>query len=809
MNKDRDLEEKEQNVDESFDLTGLLLEYLGNWKWFVLSAIIGGIVAYFYIATIIPIYQVSASIYLSDETSSSKSADAVSVSGSVLLNQKDYIDETEIEILKSRNSLIKIVDSLDLAYSYAEIGRFRDVPIYGTNGFVASLDSVSLRNLSSQIEVVASKEDNGYLFSISTGYGGNVETKNVTAKKLPAKVELSQGTLTLSESKITKLTEKPQKVTIKNPSWVAARLAGSLGISFAHNSSTILRISFRTPVVREGVDVINALIAFYNADIIEDKNRSAMQTEAFILDRLVLISSELKDVEQRLMQYRQANNIINLEAQASMNLANRDETEAQLADVAAQQKILSSVEESIARQDNYTTIAQVVDNSALSSQIDAYNRKVAQRDRLLEGSTEDNPIVKEMQEDLNRQKSTIMQGIRSAQSNLGVRRSSIAAQGSRSSGQLASLPPIDKGLQEIFREQQVKVNIYTFLLQKREEIALQKTLATPTARLIDNPSSGGAVYPMTSSIYGLAIIIGLLIPGLLILLRRMIFPVFKDKEELERFTTIPVLSEIGQARGMKDNVVINEQNDSAEAELFRLLRNNTQFVLGKDKKVIMVTSSLSGEGKTFLAVNMAMSFALTGKKVLVVGMDIRRPRLAHVFGLSNRVGLTTYLCGHSDDVDSMIFRSEENENLYVMPAGPVPPNPNELLLSDRLDAAINHLRDEFDYILVDTAPIGLVSDSLLIARTTDIQVYVARANYSTRKCLKMLNGALQSGRFSNVYLVLNGVDMRSNAYRYRRYGSYGVYGSKKGYGYGYGYSDEPSKDKKKRLFGLFGRGSHR
>lgn len=783
-----EVDAQSSKTEDSFDLTGLLLEYLGNWKWFTVSVIACLVVAYFYIATIIPVYQVSAAIYLNGDNSVTDPS-LVSMSNSPLINSKDFVDDTEIEILKSRNSLIRIVDSLDLAYSYFEIGRFRDIPVYGTNAIVAKLDSVSLRNLSSPITVFAEKNGDEYKFDIKTTYGGNEDNKTVTAKQLPVDIELSQGTLTLSPSKITSKLSGRQKIVIKNPSWVASQIAGNLNIQYSSNSGTILRISFRSPVIREGIDVINALIAFYNDDIIESKNRSAMQTEAFILDRLVMISGELKDVEQRLEDYRRANNIIDLGTQTSMNFSRKTTAEDELADVSAQQEILNTVERNIARQDDYTPIVQVVDNQELSQQIEAYNRKLAQRERLLQSSTEDNPTVQSMQEDLTRQKSMIMQGLRAAKNSLGVRRSSIAAIGSKSAGQLASLPPIDRGLQEIFREQQVKVNIYTFLLQRREEIALQKTLATPTARLIDNPSGSDPVYPIASSMYGLAGIIGLLIPAVIIFFRRMIFPVFKDREDLECVTDVPVLGEICNVNS-DSHVVINAKDTSPEAELFRLLRNNIQFILGKNKKVILVTSSLSGEGKTFIAANIAMSFALTGKKTLVMGMDIRRPVLAHKFNLSNRFGLTTYLCGQTDNVGSLIIPSGVNDNLWVLPAGPVPPNPNELLLSEQLDACIEKLRGEYDYIIIDSAPIGLVSDSLIAARISDIQLYVVRANYSTRRCMKMMNTAIESGRFASPYLILNGVDIRSNAYRYRRYGSYGAYGAKKGYGYG-GYAETP------------------
>ena len=354
------------------------------------------------------------------------------------------------------------------------------------------------------------------------------------------------------------------------------------------------------------------------------------------------------------------------------------------------------------------------------------------------------------------------------------------------------MPSVDKGLNEIFREQQVKVNIYTFLLQRREEIALQKTLATNTARLIDDPTSEAPVSPRKMMIYVMAFLLGLAIPAFIIFMRRMLFPIFSDQEELERITSVPVLGEICVSdKASTQNLVVGQNVSTPIAELFRLLRNNISFTRsGIDSKVILVTSSVSGEGKTFTSTNLAMTYALMGKKVVVVGFDLRRPMLAHSFGFSNQKGVTTYLSGQETDVNKLLMQSRENPNLYILSAGPVPPNPNELLMSSNMDKLMAQLRDEFDYVILDTAPIGVISDTLLITRHTDLQLYVTRANFSTKSSLKVLHNAVKSGKFSSVYLILNGVNMSSNSYVYRRYGEYGRYNN---HTYGYGYARTKSK----------------
>lgn len=782
------INDQQMPQDEVFDTTGLILEYLAKWKWFLVSVIVCLVAAYFYIATIIPTYQVNASIYLQQQNQQGNNAMSLDPNSS-LVSMKTYIDETELEIMKSGNNLIHIVDSLKLAYTYYKVGNLRDIPLYQDNSVTASLDSVSLSNLLDPIEVLVSNGEDPDKYDITVESQGSLkEKKELTDVSLPLEVDISSGTVTISKVSHMKPLEGTEKIYIRNPRSVAAEMSTNFNISFADKASTIVRISYFTPIISEGRDVVNTLIDFYNQQIIEDQNRAAIQTEAFILERLVNINDELRDVEQRLQEYRETHNIADLGQQVSSSLANQTASENQLAQVDADRQLINSIESSISNADAYTALPSVTTDNTLNSSIEAYNRKVGQLNRLLETSTPDNPVVARLQEDLQRDKSRIISNVASVKASINSRRNSILAIEGRSTGTLNATPTIDKGLQEIFREQQVKVNIYTFLLQKREEIALQKTLATPTARLIDNPQGEGPVAPRRVNIYIIAFLLGLAIPAAIIFLRRLLFPVFRDEEELQRITKVPIISEICSVDGGQSeaDIVVGENVNTAVAELFRLLRNNIRFTKqGADKKVILVTSSISGEGKTFIAVNLAMTYALTGKKVVVVGMDIRRPVLAHRFHLNNQQGVTTFLSGQVRDVNQLIHPIEDNENLFVLPAGPVPPNPNELLLSENMKTLIDQLRRDYDYVIIDTAPIGMVSDTFLIVQYSDIQIYVTRASFSTKNCIKLLHQAVRNNRLPEAYLVINGVNIRSGAYQYRKYGHYG-YGSKKSYGYGYG-----------------------
>lgn len=789
--------QKPELEDFSFDILGLLFEYLAQWKWFVLCIAIAFGISYYYLAKIVPTYEVSASVYINDEQSQA-SKSAVTQMNNPMVEMKNYLDETEIEILRSRNNLIKTVDSLNLSYAYYEVGRFRDNPIYGTNGFEAELDSISLRSLSSSITAVVEKPSDEYIINVKTKLGDVPEEKTLRSKTLPVTFQLSQGTLKIKPSTTTSAINGKQKVVISNPSSVASALSGNLFIEYAHNSGTILRFRLRTPLIPQGKAVINTLIDIYNRDIIADKNRSAMQTEAFIVERLASVSGELKDVEKDYEDYRRERRITDLSSETGMYLSQTSATDQQIGQLDAQSQIISRLEKQVNTSDNYEAIPAVGDQT-LNPAIEEYNRKVEQRAALLEGSTEDNPLIQRLQDDINRSKVEIQRGIQNAKQALAIQRGQVYRIDSRAAGKLSNVPTYERELAGIFREQRIKDNIYNFLLERREEIALQKTLATPTAKLIDNPQGSGPVAPRRQSYYGLALLIGILIPAVLIFLRRLIFPIFKDKDDLERMTNMPILGEIGLAEKGVD-FVITENDTSANAELFRLLRNNIQFAgSSKDKKVFLVTSSLSGEGKTFVASNIAMSYALTGKRTLVVGMDIRRPNLARRFGLDNNVGITTYLSNQTDDIDSIIMPSGKNDNLSVMAGGPIPPNPNELLLSDRLGELFTKLRDMFDVVIIDSAPIGVVSDTFLIAPVSDIQIYVTRANYSTKRCLKIMHNAVTTGRFPNCYVVLNAVNMKSGSYTYRKFGhyygsysKYGKYGKAHSYGYGYSHSETPT-----------------
>ena len=796
---------KKFSIDDSFDFTGLILDYLANLKYILLCAVISCGICYYLYSIRIPTYEVGASVYLNDDQQVSGTMALNTSPADAMLRSPGYIDETEIEILKSRNSIVNIVDTLGLAYSYYETGGLKDTPIYRTNPVVAEMNPTDLKNLNNKIEIVINKHDDNYSVKLTTKYKGVEEEKELDTA-LPAVISTSHGDIKISLSTTATRFDGEQKIIINKPMTVATYIASNLDISYVSNSMSILRITYTTPIVALGEDIINALVNLYNKNIIEDKNRSAVQTEEFILDRLVMISGELKDVESRLETYKREHNIpTSVETQAAIYSTKSDATAEQIVQVDLQLQLLDEVNAAVQRQNDYSAIAQVCEDAELSSLIDAYNKKIAQLQRALETSTADNPLVIKIQDDVAREKSKILQAIKSVRNNLNTRRRSLSSRNAVSSGQLASVPTIDKGLQEIFREQQVKVNIYTFLLQRREEIALQKSLATATARLIDSPMGTGPIAPKMSYHLIVGLILGIFIPCFIILVRRFFFPVFKDKSDLQRATDVTILGEISHVENHDDGIIVRQNSDDNASELFRLIRANVEMVLkglGKDKKVVLVTSSLSGEGKSFCVANIAATFAIKGKKTLIIGADVRRPTLHRIFKVNREPGLTNYLMGTEEDFHNLLQHSDLCPELDILATGPIPPNPNELVSNGKLEELVAKARDEYDYIFIDSAPIGIISDTLTITYLSDIQLYVARANYTKQTCVSLVKSEINSGRLTHCYFILNDVNITSGSYAYRKYGHYGHYGHY-GYSYGYGYGNGHSSKKQSWWSKLF------
>ena len=767
--------------EEAFDVTGFFLECISYWKWFVASVVVLAVAVRFYCFRQTPVYEVTSAVYIQDNKGDNSNILLESLG---LSSYKKNIDN-EIEVLRSKNQITDVVEALNLYTSYSWNSFLRNVPLYEETPIEAVLDSIDVRSLKASLNIRIKPQNGVFHLEAKTRNvrGDEIEICNTTVETFPYSIPFHKGFIRLRYTGDTIPTvDKTLNISLSNPRSVSKSIAGNLTVAFASKDATILKVVYRTPVIKAGEDFIKTLVDFYNIDAAKQKNQGTEKTQQFIDARLDSISKDLSVVEARVEEYRRHNNLIDISSEAKLYLEQTGFTDEKLAELELQKSLVDYVEKFLSiSQNEYMPIPALgIDDKDLAKLIGEYNKSLQQRERLLHSSSESNPVIVELTRDIQTQRSLVLKGVESIRKGVEIKKRDLSRQDKIIEDKIKNVPQYERELSDIMRQQRIKDNLYVFLLEKREENALAKSMTVPVARIIDDPdSTGEPVSPKKILLLCAAVLLGVLLPAFVIYLRMLLFPVLKDKKMLERLTSIPVLAEISKKPGNKF-FVVEKKSVEPIAELFRLLRNNLQFVLtGPEKKVIAVTSSVMHEGKTFVSCNMALSFALTGKRVLLIGVDIRRPRLAQHFQMSNMRGVTTYLSGGDSDLSALIQSSGIDSNLDVLPAGPVPPNPNELLMSSRFEQLVDYARSHYDYVILDTAPLGMVSDSFLLTRAIDVVIYVARANYTNKASIEMLNAWIDNKRINvPVYLILNDVNMNSRTYSYRQYGS-----GKYGYGY--------------------------
>ena len=784
----------EQEENGGFDFTLFLLECLSHWKWFLLSLIVVLGFAVYYTMRSVPIYNVKALVLMVDKWSKTES-DVLTQSLGITSGVDNIFNE--IEVMRSRTIVKKVVDDLDLYASYSMKGKVRNQPLYNNTPFVVRPDSTTnIGQMQTSLNFTIKPATADGTYNIEVKYVFEKERKEVefATKEFPFTAYIpAVGTFVIEHVMGYDSIQNELYVTLRNPNDVAKSIASGLKISQFDKNTLLLDISYNTPIEQMGIDIINRVVYYYNEDGIAEKNRAANNTEAFINKRLVAIQKELSTVEEEVEQYRTQRGLTDISSEAQLYLQQTGEADKERSELDVQLSLVEYVETFLGESENiFAPIPALgTPDDGLRSVISDYNKAIAAREKLLSTSSENNPVVQEYTQNIKALRSNVLQGVASTRRGIELRKKDIQRQDSEIEEKIRNVPQYERELTDIMRQQRIKENLFVFLLEKREENALTQTLAVGDARMVDEPTSDGIVAPQKMKIFFGAFIIALLIPACIIFLKRLMFPAFQDKVELERLTNIPVLAELPH-NGSNDFFVVREKSNDAIAELFRLLRNNLQFCFSSpEKKVVLVTSSVSKEGKTFVSSNLAVSFALTGKKVILVGLDIRRPRIAYHFDLPNKKGVTNYLSGQITDIDELIQHSGKVDTLDILSGGPIPPNPNELLLNPNLDKLFAELRERYDYIIIDSAPVCMVSDSFLINRVVDVTLFVTRAAYTSRSHIKALNPLAVNNKLNSLYLCINDVNITSHTYSYRRYGyGYGTttYGS-----YGYGEDTQPKK----------------
>lgn len=787
----------EDEETSGFDYKTFLIKLLMYWPWIADCVIVALVGAFFYLKTQTPLYTVSSSVLIKNESSKSGNNGAsLADLGFVTSSTQNF--DNELEILRSRTLLKKVVTGLDLYIDYTLPGSFRPTELYKQSPVKVWITPEEADRLGSAKVDLHFKQNQLYEVTITH----NAQEWKKTIEKLPAVFSTPAGVFTFSADSLQPASHVPELIQAKitSPNRVAASFRGRLNVAATNKTTTIAQLSLTDSQVARGTDFLNKLVELYNEEGNNDKNEVAAKTAEFIDERINIINHELGTTESELASFKQRAGVVDIASDASQAAGEQANYERAYAENEVQLSLMNHLKNHILNSENQYEVIPAnigLTNGDLNTVVERYNEMLIERKRLLRTSHEDNPAVQSLNASIEVMRNSVMAAIQTAEKGLLINRQALKDQTRKFAGKVSDAPVQEKEYLSMSRQQEIQANLYLMLLQKREENNITLASTANNARIIDEPLAGGQVSPQSSQIYMLALVLGLGFPvGLLFLWGLLQFKI-KTRADVERITRLPIIGDIPLTEEAKDNaIVVRENRNELMEEVFRSVRTNVQYMLNEEQKVILFTSTTSGEGKSFSAGNLACSFAFMGKKVIIVGLDIRKPGLNKVFQLSHKgVGISQYLAdpGHTDLL-SLCQKSTVSDNLYILPGGSIPPNPTELVARKSLDHALEILKEHFDYVILDTAPIGMVTDTQLIARVADLSVYVCRSGYTAKSEFKLINTLKEEGKLPHPCILLNGIDMnqRENGsyYGYGKYGKYGKYGYGKKYGYGYGYGYE-------------------
>ena len=815
QNKNLELESAtlEQEEKSAIDFQLIYTTLILNWKWFVLSLAVCLGLGYLYLRYATPAYQASTKVLIKDDDDSKRrgslgSSMIQSAANLGFMSNSNGIDN-EIEILSAHDLAQLAVHDMKIYVNYYHKSTFKDPLVYKEQEVSVDLDLPHLKKLNAPIKIIIEKQ--GTKYHVKGTYHIPIDAFSFekeprefekTFDRLPATLSTRVGTLTFTPSKIYKLEDgEVLKAVIVSPEMAAKQYTKNLTVSQTSKTTTIAELVLNDENPQRALDYLNTLLKVYNRQANEDKNEIAYRTEQFINNRLQKINAELGNTEGQLESYKKRNKVIEMKLNATATIANSDTYAQKLQDANTQVELLNELGKYVNEPGNkYQPIPSNVGLTDESSTelINQYNKIALERNNALHAASETSPTVTPLTAQLDALTASIKRAMRQAKLGMEIQRNSIAKQAAEYAGQIGNSPEQERVLTQIGRQQEVKSGLYLMLLEKREENSISLAATADKGKIIDAPSFIGKVSPKSSIIMLIALVLGLAIPaGILFLIEFFKYKI-EGHEDVIKLTQIPVIADIPVASDAakkegKADIVVHQNVNNLMEEIFRGLRTNIQFMLKSDEKVMMFTSSTSGEGKTFVASNIGISLALLGKKVIMVGLDIRKPRLAELFQIDNHHnGITNLIVrDHNswEDIQNQILSSGVNSKLDLLMAGPVPPNPGELVTRASLDNIIDQLKDHYDYVILETAPVGLVNDSLQLGRLANLCVYVCRADYTPKASFGMINGLNAEKKLPNMCLVLNGVDLSKKKHsfyygvgKYGKYGKYGNYGSYGSYG---------------------------
>ncbi|MCM8568763.1 polysaccharide biosynthesis tyrosine autokinase [Gramella jeungdoensis] len=771
--------------EEEIDLREELEKYSKHWPWFVLGVLICVFIAFAYLRVTTPSYHTIASIIIKDEESKSPSSEMAAFADLGLLGGMGTNSiENEIGILKSKRMMTSVVKALNLNITYYDDDAIKSSELYRDSPYFVQVLKPDEKKLSE----FSSEGANQFLLTNVSEEGFelvNKETGEVFKGKFGQPLEIPFADIIVVEnSDFIPLEEGVPNVGLRfsNIEPVVLKYREKLQLNLTDKNSSLIELGMDDEVKAKAQDILNQLIFEYNREAIEDKNLVARNTADFIDERLQIINQELDSVETGKENFKEANRLTDIEAEAEMFIENASDYNKREQEIATQLELANTMIDYLksGSQSDLLPANLGIEEQSVNASIEEYNNLVLERNRILAGSTEKNPVVVRLNSQIDQIRDNVLHSFERLRANLRVSQQELERQGSVINSKISAVPAKERQYRGIERQQNIKESLYLFLLQKREENSLSLAVTAPKAKIVDRAySSVAPVSPKPKIILLAALILGLLIPFLVIYLKNLLSNTVKSREDMEKVTKeIPIVGEIPSV-ARKENEMILHNDRSVLAEAFRILHTNLQYLIVNTAEkergnTIFVTSTVKGEGKTLVSFNLALTLANTNKKVLIIGADLRNPQLQR-FEEDARLynGVSDYLANDDLRLGDLIRQSKHHKNLNLLPSGNIPPNPSELWRRTKTGEMFKELEAMYDYIIVDTAPSLVVTDTFLINKWADITLYVVRAGYTEKKLLNFAADAKNDGKLHDVSFVLNDV----------KWANFG-YGNKYGYAYG-------------------------
>lgn len=779
---------KTSTQDDSLNIREEVEKYIAHWKWFVVSAAVCLFAAAVYLRYSVPMYKSSATILVKDDRKGGLQSELTALSDLGLTSGVKNVLDNEIEVIQSRSIIEKAILKNFANVEYFTEGRVKSLELYKDKPIDVYFFGISPKFYSkARTFTVKSVSQNTFeLFAPGGKSFGKFHYGRAVAFD-------SFSIVVTPNPKIKDKTDLEYEiiVQVRKLAHEVQRYKGSLEIVAKNKNSSVVELTLTDRIRERSEDMLDAIIETYNEDAIADKKYISENTEKFIAERLDSIAVQLGDVERDAASFKQTNRLTDIVSDAGIYLQNSVIFEKELIETETQLRVVQSMIDYLetAAPTDPIPINLIPNDMPSANMITEYNADLVELARMKKSATNKNYVIESTQKKVDEKREVVKQNLKRLLTSLAIRKSDLEKQVNMVSGKISRIPSQERQFRVIDRQQKIKEALFTYLLQKREEIAISLAVTPPNAKVVDVAlAADSPVAPKRNMIYLLGLVIGLAIPFLFIYLSNLLDSKVKTRSDIEGKITAPFLGDIPKSD--TENEIINASSRSSSAEAIRIVRTNLEFMLSKvphgRAKTIAVTSTMPKEGKTFVAINLSGTIALSGKKVLLIGLDIRNPKIDKYVKLPSK-GLTNYLVKSDDDISNYIVPLEGYDHFHVLPSGVVPPNPVDLLMNDKLGPLFEELRSRYDYIVVDTAPVSLVTDTLLITQFMDAFVYVLRANYFDKRMMRIVQSFYAEGKLPNMAVLLNDT-MWTKTYGY-------------GYGYGYGYEQDAPKKPWWKKFG--------